>query len=140
MAASSPLFLGLDVGTQSVRAALFDDTGECAGFATSSLDTFHPQAAWAEQGTESNRTQEVRPSAMRDHGPYPKHGRNQELQTLSIRAFTKFLPPSEFVMRLATMRIVSSRRVMSVSLDSAIPISLSWSRRSSNGLDSDAVC
>jgi FGGY-family pentulose kinase len=45
----SPLFLGLDVGTQSVRAALFDPEGNCRGYATAPLDTFHPQPAWAEQ-------------------------------------------------------------------------------------------
>jgi FGGY-family pentulose kinase len=45
----SPLFLGLDVGTQSVRAALFDPDGNCRGFATAALDTFHPHPGWAEQ-------------------------------------------------------------------------------------------
>src|SRR5262245_18001132 len=43
------LYLGLDVGTQSVRAALFDDAGVCRGFATSPLDTHHPRPGWAEQ-------------------------------------------------------------------------------------------
>src|SRR5437588_122243 len=46
---ASPLFLGLDIGTQSVRAALFDLSGNCRGYATAPLDTFHPQPAWAEQ-------------------------------------------------------------------------------------------
>jgi FGGY-family pentulose kinase len=46
---NSPLFLGLDVGTQSVRAALFDLRGNCGGFATSPLDTTHPHPSWAEQ-------------------------------------------------------------------------------------------
>ncbi len=49
MRTSSPLFLGLDVGTQSVRAALFDLAGSCHGYATAPLDTFHPQPTWAEQ-------------------------------------------------------------------------------------------
>src|SRR6516225_2111954 len=49
MTASSPLCLGLDVGTQSLRAALFDAFGNCRGFGTSPLDTTHPHPAWAEQ-------------------------------------------------------------------------------------------
>jgi FGGY-family pentulose kinase len=49
MNAPSPLFLGLDVGTQSVRAALFDRSGTCRAFAVAPLDTFHPQPGWAEQ-------------------------------------------------------------------------------------------
>src|SRR5262249_35146150 len=40
---------GLDVGTQSVRAALFDPAGECRGYSTSTLDTTHPRPTWAEQ-------------------------------------------------------------------------------------------
>lgn len=46
---SSPLFLGLDVGTQSIRAALIDPAGNCVAFATSPLDTTHPHPGWAEQ-------------------------------------------------------------------------------------------
>jgi FGGY-family pentulose kinase len=49
MSPSQPLFLGLDVGTQSVRAALFDLRGNCQAFATAALDTLHPQPSWAEQ-------------------------------------------------------------------------------------------
>jgi FGGY-family pentulose kinase len=49
MANSSPLFLGIDVGTQSVRAALFDDAGNCMSFATGALETLHPRPGWAEQ-------------------------------------------------------------------------------------------
>jgi FGGY-family pentulose kinase len=49
MTAPDPLFLGLDVGTQSVRAALFDAQGTCRGFATAPLDTTHPRPGWAEQ-------------------------------------------------------------------------------------------
>src|SRR5262249_55704366 len=36
-------------GTQSVRAALFDDVGTCRSFSISPLDTTHPQPGWAEQ-------------------------------------------------------------------------------------------
>jgi FGGY-family pentulose kinase len=49
MPSAVPLFLGLDVGTQSVRAALFGLFGQCRSFATSPLDTVHPQPGWAEQ-------------------------------------------------------------------------------------------
>src|SRR5947209_3733099 len=49
MSAPSPLFLGLDVGTQSVRAALFDAAGGCRAFAVEPQDTLHPQPGWAEQ-------------------------------------------------------------------------------------------
>jgi FGGY-family pentulose kinase len=45
----SPLFLGIDVGTQSLRAALFDDSGACRAFATGTIDTAYPQPGWAEQ-------------------------------------------------------------------------------------------
>jgi FGGY-family pentulose kinase len=49
MTPRGPLFLGLDVGTQSVRAALFDPHGTCRAFATAPLDTTHPRPGWAEQ-------------------------------------------------------------------------------------------
>src|SRR5262245_16612101 len=49
MSSPGQLVLGLDVGTQSLRAALFDLSGRCRAFATSSLDTFYPQPGWAEQ-------------------------------------------------------------------------------------------
>ena len=48
-AVGSPLFLGIDIGTQSVRAALFDAGGNSVAFATRELVTYHPQPAWAEQ-------------------------------------------------------------------------------------------
>ena len=49
MTADKPLLLGLAVGTQSIRAALFDPSGQCRSFAVSPLDTVHPQPGWAEQ-------------------------------------------------------------------------------------------
>ncbi|MCI0458439.1 MAG: hypothetical protein L0Z62_15855, partial [Gemmataceae bacterium] len=49
MKSRSPLFLGLDVGTQSLRAALIDASGTCCAFATAELETTHPQPGWAEQ-------------------------------------------------------------------------------------------
>jgi FGGY-family pentulose kinase len=49
MSASSRFFLGIDVGTQSVRAALFDPRGNCSAFATGAVDTVHPHPSWAQQ-------------------------------------------------------------------------------------------
>lgn len=46
------LFLGLDVGTQSLRAALFDGKGRCAGYATCAIETRYPRPSWAEQSAE----------------------------------------------------------------------------------------
>ena len=41
--------LGIDVGTQSVRAALVDLQGRTHHYATIAIDTFYPRPAWAEQ-------------------------------------------------------------------------------------------
>ena len=41
--------LGIDAGTESVRAAVFDDRGNCLGFGTSHHATVHRQPGWAEQ-------------------------------------------------------------------------------------------
>lgn len=41
--------LGLDVGTQSFRSAVFDLTGRCRGYSVAPLETRHPQPSWAEQ-------------------------------------------------------------------------------------------
>ena len=49
MPLSGPLFLGIDVGTQSLRAGVYDERGTCLGYATSPLETKHPHPAWAEQ-------------------------------------------------------------------------------------------
>jgi FGGY-family pentulose kinase len=48
----TPLFLGLDLGTQSVRAALYDADGTCRGYATAPLETTHPKPGWAEQDAD----------------------------------------------------------------------------------------
>ncbi len=41
--------LGLDVGTQSLRAALFDLQGRSVAFGVEPIDTRYPRATWAEQ-------------------------------------------------------------------------------------------
>jgi sugar (pentulose or hexulose) kinase len=43
------LFLGIDVGTQGLRAGLFAADGRAVALAGSPLTTTHPQPAWAEQ-------------------------------------------------------------------------------------------
>jgi FGGY-family pentulose kinase len=49
MASPTRLFLGLDVGTQSLRAALVNERGACRAFATAPIDTHFPQPSYAEQ-------------------------------------------------------------------------------------------
>jgi FGGY-family pentulose kinase len=46
---TSPLFLGIDVGTQGVRAGLFDAAGRRHGLGTAPIATTFPRPAWAEQ-------------------------------------------------------------------------------------------
>ncbi len=46
---SGPYFLGLDVGTQSVRAGFFDGQGVAVAFGVSGLETTYPRPGWAEQ-------------------------------------------------------------------------------------------
>ena len=50
--AADPLVLGIDVGTQSVRAALFDTHGRCHGVGVEPIETTHPRSGWAEQDVE----------------------------------------------------------------------------------------
>jgi FGGY-family pentulose kinase len=65
-----PLFLGIDVGTQSLRAALFDSHGQCLAFATGEIDTFHPQPSWAEQDADQwwQAARSAVPKALRRAG------------------------------------------------------------------------
>jgi FGGY-family pentulose kinase len=46
---ASTYLLGLDVGTQSLRAALVERDGRTASFGVSPIDTTYPRPAWAEQ-------------------------------------------------------------------------------------------
>jgi FGGY-family pentulose kinase len=44
-----PLLLGLDVGTQSLRAALVDAHGRTVSFGVAAIQTTYPRPVWAEQ-------------------------------------------------------------------------------------------
>jgi FGGY-family pentulose kinase len=46
---SSPYFLGIDGGTESVRVAIFDREGTQVGFASHTYTLKHPRPGWAEQ-------------------------------------------------------------------------------------------
>lgn len=41
--------LGIDAGTESIRAAIFDEKGDCLSFGTSENKTIHKHPGWAEQ-------------------------------------------------------------------------------------------
>ena len=49
VASRPPLLLGLDVGTQSLRAALIDAHGRTVAFGVAPIETTYPRPAWAEQ-------------------------------------------------------------------------------------------
>src|SRR5262249_27790770 len=50
---SEPLFLGVDVGTQSLRAGLFTSAGRALSIAGRPLKTSFPRPTWAEQHAQS---------------------------------------------------------------------------------------
>jgi FGGY-family pentulose kinase len=45
----SGYLLGIDAGTESFRAGVFDPAGKCLGFGVSAIKTVHPRPGWAEQ-------------------------------------------------------------------------------------------
>ena len=47
--ASQAYVLGLDVGTQSLRAAIIDSQGQCRAYGVGEFHTSHPHPGWAEQ-------------------------------------------------------------------------------------------
>ncbi|MGF6492372.1 xylulokinase [Luteibacter sp. 621] len=49
MEASAPLYLGIDLGTSSVKAVLIDDAGAVRASASSPLTVSHPRPRWSEQ-------------------------------------------------------------------------------------------
>lgn len=49
---AGPYFLGIDGGTESLRAAIFDAQGKAIAFFASPYKTTFPQASWAEQNPE----------------------------------------------------------------------------------------
>lgn len=44
--------LGIDAGTESVRAGIYDETGRCLAFGTGDNTNIHRKPAWAEQSIE----------------------------------------------------------------------------------------
>src|SRR3954466_11012620 len=46
---ATPYVLGLDVGTQSLRAAIVDLRGRTVSFGVAPIDTRYPRPSWAEQ-------------------------------------------------------------------------------------------
>ena len=46
-------FIGIDVGTSSVKSLLMSEDGKAIGVAQREYDISKPQAAWAEQDIES---------------------------------------------------------------------------------------
>lgn len=46
---NAPIVLGLDVGTQSLRAALVDLNGKTVAFGVEPIETTYPRPSWAEQ-------------------------------------------------------------------------------------------
>lgn len=49
MEAKERMYLGIDLGTSSVKAVLIDDTGAVRASASSPLDVSHPKPRWSEQ-------------------------------------------------------------------------------------------
>ena len=48
---SNPVFLGIDIGSASVRAGLFDAHGQRLAFAVRSIKQFHPKPLFVEQSS-----------------------------------------------------------------------------------------
>src|SRR5207248_10294530 len=67
----APLFLGIDVGTQSLRAAVIDPAGTCRAFATAAIDTHFPKPGWAERDAPQwwQAACEAVPAALQRAGP-----------------------------------------------------------------------
>src|SRR5438552_1647758 len=73
MNAPTPLFLGIDVGTQSLRAGVFDAKGNRRGLAAAPIETKYPQPAWAEQDARQwwQAAQVAVPAALADAAATP---------------------------------------------------------------------
>jgi FGGY-family pentulose kinase len=60
----APLLLGLDLGTQSVRAALVNLEGRTVAYGVNPVETTYPRPSWAEQ--DANQWWSATQSAVRD--------------------------------------------------------------------------
>ncbi|MET0331447.1 MAG: FGGY family carbohydrate kinase, partial [Dyella sp.] len=49
MAVTERMYLGIDLGTSSVKAVLIDDAGAVRASASSPLEVSHPKPRWSEQ-------------------------------------------------------------------------------------------
>ena len=49
MTTSSPLFMGIDVGTEAGRVGIFNSQGDLLAMAAAPYETAHPRPGWAEQ-------------------------------------------------------------------------------------------
>ena len=72
--ANTPCVLGVDVGTQSLRAGLFDLGGWPIVFADEALTTRYPQPGWAEQSPAEwwSALVAAGPALAQSSQPYPE--------------------------------------------------------------------
>ncbi|MBQ6551662.1 MAG: sugar kinase [Lachnospiraceae bacterium] len=66
-------FLGIDAGTGSIRAAVFDSEGQLLGNSEAAYSTYYPKNGWAEQDTDEwlRALETAVPACLRDAGVSP---------------------------------------------------------------------